>query len=68
MNARKSLQLPAHHQTDWEAFQLFLRQPSIQEQYAIAHPHLLVDTARPLHECVASISAWLECLQHAAPT
>ena len=68
INDRKTLQLPAHHQTDWEAFQLFLRQPSIQEQYAIAHPHLIVDTARPLHECVASIRAWLERLQHAAPT
>jgi len=63
INGRKTLQLPAHHQTDWDAFQVFLRQLSIQENYSIAHPHLIVDTAQPLHECLSLVIAWQEHLQ-----
>ena len=59
INGRKSLQLPAHHQTDWEAFQLFLRQPYVQEQYSITHPHFIVDTVQPLHECLTKALQWL---------
>jgi predicted kinase len=62
INARKALQLPSHHQTDWNAFQIFLRQPSVQEVYAITHPRLIVDTIQPLHECVTTVSQWLEQL------
>lgn len=64
INSRKTLPLPAHHQTDWDAFQVFLRQPFAQEIYSIAHPHLIVDTVLPLHECLTSVSAWLKHLQH----
>ncbi len=65
IDGRKALQLPQHHQTDWEAYQAFLRQPAIQEQYPITHPYLIVDTARPLRECLNAASEWLEHLQHA---
>jgi predicted kinase len=63
IDGRKALQLPVHHQTDWDTFQIFLRQPSLQEMYSIAHPHLIVDTALPLHECLTLVSAWLEHLK-----
>jgi predicted kinase len=63
INGRKAFQLPAHHQTDWDTFQIFLRQPFVQEMYSIAHPHLIVDTVLSLHESLASVSAWLKHLK-----
>ncbi len=48
VNDRKILQLPDHHQTDWDIFQSFLRQPHVQERYSIVHPHLVVDTVQPV--------------------
>jgi predicted kinase len=60
INGRKALQLPAHHQTDWETLQVFLRQPHLQENYSITHPHLVVDTVRPLQECLTEVIVWLE--------
>jgi predicted kinase len=63
INGRKTLQLPAHHQTDWDAYQVFLRQPHVQEHYYVAHPHLFVDTVQPLHECLATIIVWVEHLR-----
>jgi predicted kinase len=60
INGRKEFQLPAHHQTDWAAMQAFLRHPHLQENYSITHPHLVVDTARSLQECIAEALAWLE--------
>jgi len=63
INGRKALQLPAHHQSDWDAFQVFLRQSHLQEHYTIAHPYLIVDTVQPLHECLTKVIAWLEHLR-----
>jgi predicted kinase len=64
INGRKTLQLPAHHQTDWDAYQLLLRQSQFQEhQYPITHPHVVVDTAQPLHHCLTSLLAWLDHLK-----
>lgn len=60
INSRKALHLPAHHQTDWNAFQDFLQQPHIQASYSIVHPHLIVDTVQPLQECLKSVHVWLE--------
>lgn len=62
INGRKALRLPAHHQTDWETLQAFLRQPYQQENYSITHPHLIIDTVRPLQECLTEVMTWLECL------
>lgn len=66
INSRKTFRLPVHHQMDWDAFQVFLRQPSMQEHYSIAHPHLIVDTAQPLDECLTSVRTWLERLQQSS--
>lgn len=61
INGRKTLQLPAHHQTDWDAYQRLLRQSQFQEhQYPITHSHVVVDTAQPLHHCLTSLLAWLD--------
>ncbi len=59
INARKALALPAHHQTDWAAFQVYRRQVEAQTQYAIADPHLLVDTTQPLSYIIAEVLSWL---------
>ncbi len=67
INSRKTLQLPAHHQTDWEAFQLFLRQPYVQEEYAITHPHCIVDTVHSLNECIVHVMQWLRSLDPLVP-
>lgn len=66
INARKALHLPAHHQTDWHAFQDFLHQLHLQESYAIVHPYLAVDTVRPLHECLAEVVIWLDHREQAS--
>ena len=66
INGRKTFQLPAHHQTDWDAFQIFLRQSFVQERYSIVHPHLIVDTAQPLHECLASVDVWLKHIRQSS--
>lgn len=64
INDRKLLQLPTHHQTDWDAYQVLLRQSQFQaHQYPITHPHLVVDTIRPLQECLASVLTWLDHLK-----
>ncbi len=60
LNARKALQLPAHHQTDWDAFQLIRLTLHDQADYLITVPHLLVDTVRPPQECLIGIMRRLE--------
>ncbi|HLG64169.1 MAG TPA: AAA family ATPase [Ktedonosporobacter sp.] len=63
IDGRKTLQLPAHHQTDWHAYQSLLRQSQFQEhQYPVTHPHIVIDTAQPLQECLTSILSWLDQL------
>jgi predicted kinase len=65
INARKTLQLSAHHQTDWDAF-LRLRPNYIaQGNYSITDPLLVVDTARPFQECLVEIIDWIEQLREA---
>jgi hypothetical protein len=60
LNARKALQLPAHHQTGWDAFQLIRLTLHDRADYLITVPHLLVDTVRPPQECLIGIMRWLE--------
>jgi predicted kinase len=68
INERQTLQLPAHHQTNWNAYQLLLRQSQFQEhQYPIIHPRLVVDTVLPLQECLMSILLWLDRLDPSLP-
>ena len=62
INARKACDLPAHHMTDWERVQAYRRQFAVEASYAITDPHRVVDTAKPLDECVKDVVAWLKLL------
>lgn len=59
INSRKILQLPAHHQSDWEAFELVRRRFAVEAAVVIRHPQLIIDTVRPLHECLQQVIRWL---------
>jgi predicted kinase len=63
INDRKALQLSVHRQTDWEAFQVFLRRARTQTSPTLLHPHLTVDSARPFHECLTLVLSWLDQIQ-----
>ncbi len=60
INARKSLGLPSHHQTDWGSFQEYRQRVLPQTSYPITSPHLALETTRPLEELVAEALAWLQ--------
>lgn len=45
IESRQAVQLPSHHTTDWSAVQTFLRRTAADAEYAIEHPHLVLDTA-----------------------
>ncbi len=62
ITARKILGLPPHHQTDWNRFEEYRRFYLSRATYSIAHPHLVVDTVKPLDECLMEIIQWLEHL------
>ncbi len=59
INARKERNLPAHHMTDWERVQAYRRQYTVEAGYTITEPHIVVDTVRPLDECVKDVVKWL---------
>ena len=59
INARKQLQLPSHHQTDWAQFQSFRAKMTSDMNYPISDPHITVDMVRPLDEIVSEIAQWL---------
>ena len=60
VNARKTYGLPAHHVIDWETLQAYRRQQRTEARFPITHPHLLVDTARPLAVCITEVIEWLK--------
>ena len=60
VNARKTYGLPAHHVIDWEVLQAYRHQQRTAANFPITHPHLLVDTARPLATCLKEVVEWLE--------
>jgi predicted kinase len=60
INMRKTLPLPAHHQTDWNAFQGYLDYYRNEANYLITHPRLLIDTTRPLEQCIDEVVQWLK--------
>lgn len=59
IEARKALHLPAHHQTDWQAFQAYRQAMSMQASYSISDPLLTVDTLRALPELLSEITRWI---------
>ena len=60
VNARTALHLPAHHRTDWDAVQSYRRRTADEARYPIMHPHLVVNTIRPISDLCAQVVAWLE--------
>lgn len=59
INARRKRGLPAHHMTEWERVQAYRRQYTVEAGYDITDPHIVVDTGKPLDECVADVVKWL---------
>ena len=59
VEARKQRGLSAHHIVDWEMLQAYRREHHAEASFPITHPHLLVDTARPLDVCVVEVVEWL---------
>jgi predicted kinase len=59
IEARKTLSLPTHHQTDWQEFQSHRQWASATSAYSIHDLHLIVDTAQPLLELLSKITNWL---------
>ncbi|GLV54320.1 ATP-binding protein [Dictyobacter sp. S3.2.2.5] len=59
ITSREAFGLPAHHQTDWDRFQVYRRLHGFQANYPISYLHLVVDTIKPIHECLNEIVVWL---------
>ncbi|HLL78815.1 MAG TPA: AAA family ATPase [Ktedonobacteraceae bacterium] len=62
INTRKSLQLPAHHQADWEQLRPKLGNQMATSDYPILHPLMSVDTIRPLDIICKEVIEWLASL------
>lgn len=62
VEGRGDLELPAHHVSDWDAFNAARRRMLPEMEYALTDPHLVVDTARPLAEIITQVEAWLDQL------
>lgn len=61
INARKALNLPAHHQTDWSLMRTHRGDDPLplHAVEAIDHPYLLVDTLAPVDALTERVVAWL---------
>lgn len=59
IEGRKALRLPSHHQTDWQVFHAM--RPSVEgrARYPITHPHLVVDTTRPVSALCDDVLCWM---------
>jgi predicted kinase len=62
IDGRKTIQLPAHHQTNWEAFKSLLPEKLAEGSYPITDPLLVVDTMWPFPECLVEVIDWIEQL------
>ena len=60
INLRKSLNLPAHHQTDWDKMQRHASQTNSARLIRDEHLYLMVDTLVPVDVLCRRIVAWLE--------
>jgi hypothetical protein len=66
IDGRKTIQLPAHHQTNWEAFKSLLPEKLAEGSYPITDPLLVVDTVRPFQECLVEAVNWVGQLLESA--
>lgn len=62
INGRKSLQLPEHHQTDWDAFKRIFPSNLSEGNYPITDPLLVIDTVKSFQECFEEALDWIEQL------
>ena len=62
IDGRKTIQLPAHHQTSWDTFKRLLPNNLSERSYPITDPVLIIDTARPFQECLVEAVDWIEQL------
>lgn len=62
IDGRKTIQLPAHHQTDWDAFRRIYLSKLAEGNYPIIDPVLVIDTVRPFQECLVEAVDWIEQL------
>jgi len=63
IDARQSLLLSSHHQTDWASFRSYANESANHTTYPITHPHHIVDTCQTLPDCVTEIISWLDQLE-----
>jgi predicted kinase len=62
INSRKELNLPAHHQTDWEAMHAHQGAAGSPEQTSAlldTHHHLVVNTLLPVESLCTQVVGWL---------
>jgi predicted kinase len=59
IDKRAALSLPAHHQTNWYAFQEHRLRAAAESRYPISAPYLVVDTVQPLAITLVTVTAWL---------
>jgi hypothetical protein len=65
---RKKRHLPAHRQVDWSALQDYLDYYHSEANYPITHRHLVINTTRPLQDCIDEVMGWLEQVEFLAKT
>lgn len=56
---RRTLNLPSHHTIEWEAVEAYRRRTAVDGGFAIAHPHLMVDTTEPPDNLCDVAVRWL---------
>jgi predicted kinase len=63
IDGRKALNLPSHHQTDWDTVQAHRRTHPPQSLEVIGYPYLMVDTTvAPVEALCDRLVAWLAAL------
>ena len=56
---RQAFNLPSHHTIDWAAVEAFRQRTAADGAFAIAHPHLVVETTAPLDTLSERVVSWL---------
>jgi predicted kinase len=61
INSRKALNLPAHHQTDWEVMQAHLKAPAASADHTdlSSSRNLVVQTVGPVDALCEQVIVWL---------
>jgi predicted kinase len=65
IDGRRALNLPSHHQTDWQRFRALRPVWEADAAYPIATPLLALDSARPLPDLVVEATDWISAQRRA---